>query len=275
MPPYGDFIIFDGTSSIDCIWDLAENYTSLTIDGGYKGTIALSSTLTLYGEGPECQINGTFYVSNAPNPNNPCMSCQPFVTDIEWSNVPDGTDPFGGCASDINGHVCKGGTCGCASDDDCASDRFCSEGICIVKFSNGDPCIAANQCSSNYCVDSVCCDSPCNGLCEVCSIALGASADGICSTCPSGQSCCVGSGTCVTSCSTCPGANYSCSISNSCVSSCSNQCSSYSNCPLSNSCVPDCFSCGSYDHTCLISPDSFCVTNCLHIACPIPPGTCN
>lgn len=225
LPPYGDDMMFNNTSSIDCTWDLDGTYNSLTVDGSYTGTITFISTLNL--------------------------------------SIP----------SD------------CGTDADCASGYFCSAPICVSKFSNGNPCTAASQCSSNYCADSVCCDSPCQGSCEVCSQALGALADGLCSAkpgccasgmdCPLGQSCCVSSASCVTSCSTCIGANYDCSISKTCVSSCSTQCSSYSNCPLSNSCVLGCFSCGSYSHTCLISFESSCVPNCLHTTCPTPPGSCN
>jgi len=54
-------------------------------------------------------------------------------------------------------------------------------GYAAPRASNGAPCGAPNQCSSNFCVDGVCCDSACNGLCSACSIAKkGSGSDGVC-----------------------------------------------------------------------------------------------
>ena len=47
LPPYGDIITFDATSSKDCTWDLNETYTCLTMESGYTGTVTLNSPLTL------------------------------------------------------------------------------------------------------------------------------------------------------------------------------------------------------------------------------------
>jgi hypothetical protein len=52
----------------------------------------------------------------------------------------------------------------------------------------GHACISTADCASPYfCVDSVCCASTCEGPCQACSAALGATADGICTTFPAGS----------------------------------------------------------------------------------------
>ena len=48
---------------------------------------------------------------------------------------------------------------------------------------NGDACDEASECDAGYCVDGVCCESECGGGvddCQACSLARGASADGVC-----------------------------------------------------------------------------------------------
>jgi len=51
-----------------------------------------------------CEIGGTLFAANAPNPGNACQSCQPSVSTTAWTTAPNGTS----CGQ---GHVCSGGTC--------------------------------------------------------------------------------------------------------------------------------------------------------------------
>jgi hypothetical protein len=57
----------------------------------------------------------------------------------------------------------------------------------------GGTCAADDECFSNACIDGVCCNGPCGGngtpKCSVCSVALGASADGVCTVSALGQAC--------------------------------------------------------------------------------------
>lgn len=59
--------------------------------------------------------------------------------------------------------------------------------VFVLADPNGTACADPDACISGFCVDSVCCDTECgNGAddCSVCSAALGASADGVCSPRP-------------------------------------------------------------------------------------------
>jgi N-acetylneuraminic acid mutarotase len=45
----------------------------------------------------------------------------------------------------------------------------------------GSPCAQASDCPSGFCADGVCCDTACNaGPCDACSVAAGATTDGLC-----------------------------------------------------------------------------------------------
>jgi hypothetical protein len=84
----------------------------------------------------------------------------------------------------------------------------------------GTACATGLDCASNFCVDGVCCDTACGGSCDVCSSALGATADGTCTVLSVGStgspSCspfaCNGtSASCPTSCATdtdCPSGTF-------------------------------------------------------------------
>ncbi len=54
--------------------------------------------------GSQCDIGGTIYPPQGPNPTNACQICQPGRTTAGWTNLSDGTS----CASDA---VCSGGVC--------------------------------------------------------------------------------------------------------------------------------------------------------------------
>lgn len=61
-------------------------------------------------------------------------------------------------------------------------------------FSSGEACSDASECASRTCVDSICCDRACEGRCEACTIAAGASADGTCEPLGAGTVCRAASG---------------------------------------------------------------------------------
>lgn len=56
----------------------------------------------------------------------------------------------------------------------------------IVFALVGGPCTDDAACASGFCVDGVCCNSACSESCDVCSAALGATEDGICTVAPAG-----------------------------------------------------------------------------------------
>ncbi|MDC3988437.1 FG-GAP repeat protein [Polyangium jinanense] len=62
----------------------------------------------------------------------------------------------------------------------------------VLKQAAGDPCATAAECASGFCTDGVCCDAACGGGapddCQACSVALGGTADGVC-TLITGTSC--------------------------------------------------------------------------------------
>ncbi|WP_437578603.1 Kelch repeat-containing protein [Sorangium sp. So ce887] len=58
----------------------------------------------------------------------------------------------------------------------------------------GEACGAGCECQTGFCVDGVCCDTACEGACDACAEAAGASADGTCSpvtgrACDDGNDC--------------------------------------------------------------------------------------
>ena len=89
-----------------------------------------------------------------------------------------------------------------------------------LKKDNGDPCGGGGECASGICVDSVCCDAVCGaGVandCQACSVAAGASVDGVCGPstgngCDDGLFCTVTdtcqAGVCAGNGDPCPGAD--------------------------------------------------------------------
>ncbi len=82
-------------------------------------------------------------------------------------------------------YVCDGsGTAclaACAGDGDCVGGFYCNGASCVPQGNTGVACGANNQCSSGFCADGVCCNTACDGACDACSKAKGASTDGACS----------------------------------------------------------------------------------------------
>ena len=50
LPQDGDDVVFDGTSTKDCTWDIYVTPLTLTIDAAYTGTITLNTELTVTGD---------------------------------------------------------------------------------------------------------------------------------------------------------------------------------------------------------------------------------
>ena len=73
---------------------------------------------------------------------------------------------------DCGGFVCGETACrgDCTQDSECASDSYCSGGVCVPELEPGTECAADNQCASGNCVDGVCCDTACEGQCEACDV---------------------------------------------------------------------------------------------------------
>jgi hypothetical protein len=113
-------------------------------------------------------------------------------------------------------YLCTGfsATCptNCQSDSACTSSTYCTGAVCVSRLAKGSSCTRNQQCQSGNCVDGFCCDSACSGSCDVCSTALGATANGTCTVLPAtsagpGNVCapfrCEGSlNTCLSSCDT-------------------------------------------------------------------------
>ncbi len=83
--------------------------------------------------------------------------------------------------------VCGGSaTCpgSCAADTNCAAGTYCDGTTCQTLKSNGALCTLNHECATGSCADGVCCNTPCNGACDVCTTALGATSNGACTTAP-------------------------------------------------------------------------------------------
>jgi hypothetical protein len=142
----------------------------------------------------------------------------------------------------------------CASDDDCAPSYYCDPtSVCKLRknlgascnINAGADCKTANcrECVSGNCSDAVCCDQSCSGGCDVCTKALGASADGVCTNLPNGNpgvGC--GSFVCSGTSGICPGgcaSDADCSGNSYCdTGSCKAKKVLGAACMLSNECLP-------------------------------------
>ncbi len=126
----------------------------------------------------------------------------------------------------------------CISDAGCVATHYCAaNSTCQPRKAKGASCNpgtdckvpgTCQECASAACVDGFCCDTACANNCDVCSKALGASADGTCTnlplgspgfpTCPSPYFCNGASAFCPTSCTSdvyCPNTHY-CAADSTC-----------------------------------------------------------
>jgi hypothetical protein len=141
--------------------------------------------------------------------------------------------PAGSAGSPACGpFVCNGVSASCttcAHDSECTPGRYCgADGTCHAQEplgggcdeTPGNACLEAGcaVCASGHCADGVCCNSACGGACDVCSSALGASADGTCSLAPLGSAgapACANGAACNGASATCP---LTCSSDSDCAS---------------------------------------------------------
>ena len=127
----------------------------------------------------------------------------------------------------------------CISDANCVAGRYCAvDNTCKPQKLEGATCNAVAGgdcrldgcavCASGGCADGFCCDTACAGPCDVCAASLGAVANGVCTTAPSGY---LGSPSC---------GDYLCDGSSSL---CPTSCASDTDCAASGFCRAS-------DHTC-------------------------
>ncbi len=105
-----------------------------------------------------CEIGGVYYVANAPDPNDPCQTCQPGTKTSTWSSIADGTS----CG---NSQVCKGGSCGTQCDIDgtvylsgitnpsnaCQSCQPGTSTTTWTSLANGTTCGTGEVCNNTTC----------------------------------------------------------------------------------------------------------------------------
>jgi hypothetical protein len=127
----------------------------------------------LQGECRECAgsascVDGVCCASSA------CPTCEACAAPLQ---APGGTN--GTCAPALQGTAPHG---------ECSGTSTCNgAGVCGLK--NGQPSVMPSACASGFAANAVCCDQACTGTCAVCSVAAGATTDGMCVTAPGDASC--------------------------------------------------------------------------------------
>jgi hypothetical protein len=128
---------------------------------------------------PGCRIAGAFFAAGAPNPANPCQSCQPAVSTTAWSGLANGTACNDGNAC-TRSDVCTGGVCAgtpytCAAPGACQQPGTCNgDGTCsFANKANGSTCDDGDLCTQmDSCQAGVCTGTPvvCRAL-DACHVA--------------------------------------------------------------------------------------------------------
>src|SRR5205823_3181802 len=118
-------------------------------------------------------------------------------------------------------YLCSGASASCpvscTVDANCIAADYCSGGSCVAKKANGSACAGGNECTSTNCADGFCCNSSDERRGDVCSAALGATANGTCTVIVAGSA---GSPSCTPyvcsgSAASCP---LSCTVDVNCIS---------------------------------------------------------
>ncbi len=150
---------------------------------GQDGSCNGSGACSKYAVGTVCQAQSC---ANSTTQNN-ADTCDGSGTCIDNSTV--------SCAP----YACTAGACvggSCTSDSQCQSGYYCdASGTCQTKKSQGASCntttdckqSGCGECATGNCVDGLCCDTACNGSCDACSVAAGATTDGTCALLASGM----------------------------------------------------------------------------------------
>lgn len=99
---------------------------------------------------------------------------------------------------------------------DLTTGTLLGTGVRLVSFAPlpaGSPCTTPSDCATTFCVDGVCCDQACGGGslldCQACSVAAGATQDGVCGARGAGAVCRPAQRTCDLP-ETCPGGTTAC-----------------------------------------------------------------
>ena len=177
VPPQGDTIIFDSTSSKDCTWDLPETFFFLHIEGGYTGTATLFSLLTLSSICPSGLTNcgDTCYM-----PDSACGTCNQGTT------------------------VCSGGAIICQNADqglttyygDADSDGYGNSNVSTQTCSQPAGYVTNNtDCNDSYAVVHPGAPEVCNGIDDNCNGAAdegNPGGDVPCGACNQGTTVCSG-----------------------------------------------------------------------------------
>ncbi|MFO0589915.1 MAG: kelch repeat-containing protein [Polyangiaceae bacterium] len=136
---------------------------------GTIGTCDGGGACELFSEGTICQTPG----------------CQGNVSQGGGTCDGAGTCNPVGTTEDCSPYACVGGVCtkACVDSTECSTFAYCDGVVktCQPKKPDGSTAFAAEQCLSGFAADGVCCDTACAGQCDVCSAALGAPKDGVCS----------------------------------------------------------------------------------------------
>lgn len=129
--------------------------------------------------------------------NGHCMTCIAVGKIGKCTDAPSGTDPESECGAGL----CGSGACvlTCTTNAQCKTGATCKQGTCAftgTTKANGESCAAGTDCATGFCVDGVCCASACNGPCQACSTAAGASVNGSCGSRPNTTVCRPAAGPC-------------------------------------------------------------------------------
>ena len=90
------------------------------------------------------------------------------------------------CDTAANPGVCTNVPAKSTDADTCPAATNACDGAGKCQLKDGQGCGAAGECLSAACADGVCCNKLCNEACDVCSLAAGASSDGVCTNAPAG-----------------------------------------------------------------------------------------
>ncbi|MBW1808126.1 MAG: hypothetical protein JRJ87_07995 [Deltaproteobacteria bacterium] len=113
------------------------------------------TTCTFPGAGSQCRAPScTAGLASLAADCDGAGACPPLMT--------QDCDPY-----DCNGDFCDGP---CTTDAQCGAGYFCSAGVCVETYADGEICAGDNQCQSDSCTDGVCCASDCAGQCEACDV---------------------------------------------------------------------------------------------------------
>ena len=149
-------------------------------------------------------------------PPSSATSCGATTCSGQTLTLADHCDGAGACVSSGTAscapYACGASACNssCSGPADCAAGYSCSSSACVAPAPKpqGSTCIANADCLSNSCADGFCCDSPCSGACRACSVARGATLNGVCTNLSAATTCAPPScsGTVATPASLCNGA---------------------------------------------------------------------